>query len=193
MRTVHTGAHFKFGNKCAQGNPPMIHAIWLGFRHGCVPSKQQQGQQSAEGARQPVLRTRKEPDNQSSGKTSAEIDSKTAAAASTFLLLPHLHYIPDCDKSAVQVQPSVESSSSHYEIMTASRVKGSLMYGLGSVCTFPNRQSLRMAPAQSCKHCFGKELTEPSNLSDYYVNACGCYTMFPLILASWKLLRRCML
>ena len=46
------------------------------------------------------------------------------------------------------------------------------MYGLGSVCTFPNRQSLQMAPAPACKHCFGKELTQPSNLSDYDVNAC---------------------
>ena len=33
------------------------------------------------------------------------------------------------------------------------------------------------APAQACKHCFGKELTEPSNLSDYDVNACGYYRL----------------
>ena len=51
------------------------------------------------------------------------------------------------------------------------------MYGLGSVCTFPNRQSLQMAPAPACKHCSGKELTEPSNLSDYDVNACGYYRL----------------
>ena len=53
--------------------------------------------------------------------------------------------ISDCYKSTVQVQPNVESSSnfsaSHYEIMTASRDKGSHMYGLGSVCSFPHRQS----------------------------------------------------
>ena len=86
-------------------------------------------------------------------------------------------YIPDCDKSTVQVQPSVESSSnasaSHYETMTASRDKGSHMCDLGSVCTFPNRQSLQTAPAPACKHCFGKGLTEHSNLSDYDVKACG--------------------
>ena len=89
--------------------------------------------------------------------------------------------IPDCDKSIVPVQPSVESSSnasgSHCEIMTASRDKGSHIYGLGSVCTFPNRQSLQTVPAQACKHYFGKELTEPSNLSDYDVNACGYYRL----------------
>ena len=90
-------------------------------------------------------------------------------------------YTPDCDKSTVQVQPSVESSSnasaSHYKITTASRDKGSNMYGLGSLCTFPNRQSLQMAPAPACQHCFGKELTEPSNLSDYDVNACKYYRL----------------
>ena len=62
-------------------------------------------------------------------------------------------YIPDRDESTAQVQPSVESSpnasASHYrdEIITASRDNGSHMYGLGSVCTFPNRQSLQIAPA----------------------------------------------
>ena len=90
-------------------------------------------------------------------------------------------YIPDCDKSTVQVEPSVESSSnalaSHYEIMTASRDKGSHMYGLGSLCPFPNSQSLQTAPTQACKHCFGKELTEPSNVSDYNVNACWYYSL----------------
>ena len=58
-----------------------------------------------------------------------------------FIQMPTLtwtggEYIPDCDKSTVQVQPSVEScsnaSASHYEIMTASRDKSSHMYGLGS-------------------------------------------------------------
>ena len=48
--------------------------------------------------------------------------------------------IPDCDKSIVPVQPSVESSSnasaSHYEIIKASRDKGSKMYGLG-ICWDP--------------------------------------------------------
>ena len=34
-----------------------------------------------------------------------------------------------------------------------------------------------MAPAPACNHCFGKELTEPSNLSDYDVNACGYYRL----------------
>ena len=34
-----------------------------------------------------------------------------------------------------------------------------------------------MAPAAACKHCFGKELTEPPNLSDYDVNACGYYRL----------------
>ena len=61
--------------------------------------------------------------------------------------------------------------------MTASRDKGSHMYGLESVCTFPNRQSLQMAPAPACKHCSGKELTEPSNLSDHDVNAGGYYRL----------------
>ena len=51
------------------------------------------------------------------------------------------------------------------------------MYGLGSVCTFPNHQSLQMAPPPACKHCFGKELTEPSNLSDFDVNACWYYRL----------------
>ena len=33
--------------------------------------------------------------------------------------------------------------------------------------------------AQACKYhdCFGKELTEPSNFSDYDVNACGYYRL----------------
>ena len=163
-------------------------------------------------------RMRKEPDNQPSGKATAKIDRKTAAAASTFrrgnedpydsdsdtahhftylaqdgledrimrlnarladararraasaaeycdyLQSPGMtrtpffpddfsqmptftwtggKYIPDCDKSTVQVLSSVESSlnalASHYEIMTASRDKGSHIYGLGSECTFPNR------------------------------------------------------
>ena len=65
----------------------------------------------------------------------------------------------------------------HCEIMTASRDKGSHMYGLGSVCTFPNCQSVQMAPASACKHCFEKELTEPSNLSDHHVNACWYYRL----------------
>ena len=36
-----------------------------------------------------------------------------------------------------------------------------------------------MVPAPACKHCFGfgKELTEPSNLSDYDVNACWYYRL----------------
>ena len=29
----------------------------------------------------------------------------------------------------------------------------------------------------ACKQCFGKEMTEPSNLSDYDVNACGYYRL----------------
>ena len=91
--------------------------------------------------------------------------------------------IPDSDKSTVQNQPNVESSlnalASHYEIMTVSGDKGSHMYGLGSVCTFPYHQSLHMVPALVCKHCFGKELTELSNHdgSDYDVNACWYYRL----------------
>ena len=49
------------------------------------------------------------------------------------------------------VQPSMESSLYalviHYEIMTASKDKGSHIYGLGSVCTFPDRHNLRTTPA----------------------------------------------
>ena len=48
------------------------------------------------------------------------------------------------------------------------------MYGLRSMCTFPNRQSLQTVPASACKHFFGKELTELADGSDYDVNAC-CY------------------
>ena len=40
-----------------------------------------------------------------------------------------------------------------------------------------NQASLQTAPAPACKHCFGKELTEPSNFSDYDVNACGYYRL----------------
>jgi len=58
---------------------------------------------------------------------------------------------PTIKPTVVNVQPSGESSSYvpviHFEIMTASNDKGSHIYGLGSVCTFPNRQSLQMAPA----------------------------------------------
>ena len=89
--------------------------------------------------------------------------------------------IPDSDKSTIQVQPSVESSSnalsSHCEIMTASRDKGSHMHGLGSVYTFPNRQRLQTVPAPACKHCFEKERTELSNGSDYDVKACWYYRL----------------
>ena len=55
--------------------------------------------------------------------------------------------IPDCDKSTASVESSSNASASHYEIMTASSDKVSHMYGLGSVCTYPNRQSLQTAPA----------------------------------------------
>ena len=44
-------------------------------------------------------------------------------------------------------------------------------------CVPSPRQSPQMAAAPACKHCFGKELTEPSNLSDYDVNACGYFTL----------------
>ena len=58
---------------------------------------------------------------------------------------------PTIKPTVVNVQPSGESSLYvpviHFEIMTASNDKGSHIYGLGSVCTFPNRQSLQMAPA----------------------------------------------
>ena len=94
--------------------------------------------------------------------------------------------IPDCNESAVPVQPSVESSSnvlaSHYEIMMASRDKGSHMHGLGSVCTFPTRESLQTVPASACKHSFGNELTElatrsttslPAGTTDYSQSAGG--------------------
>ena len=45
------------------------------------------------------------------------------------------------------------------------------------MCTFPNHQSLQSVPASACKHCFGKELTELDDGSDYYVNACGHYRL----------------
>ena len=51
------------------------------------------------------------------------------------------------------------------------------MYGLGSVCTFPNRQSLQTVPASACKYCFGEELTELADGSDYDVNACQYYRL----------------
>ena len=70
-------------------------------------------------------------------KATAKIDRKTAATIpyfpDNFGLQQTFTWtggedILDCDKSTVQVQPSVESSSnasaSHYEIMTASRDKG---------------------------------------------------------------------
>ena len=93
-------------------------------------------------------RMRREPDNQSSGKATAKINRKTAAAASTFRRCDEDPYDSDSDtehhcyftftwtgwerrgdydKPTPLVQPSVESSSntsaSHYEIMTASRDK----------------------------------------------------------------------
>ena len=92
--------------------------------------------------------------------------------------------IPDCDKSTARIQPSVENSSnvsgSHYEIITVSRDKGSQVYGLGSVCIFPNHQRLQTIPASlaACKHCFGKELSELADGSHYDVNAC-CYYRLP--------------
>lgn len=58
---------------------------------------------------------------------------------------------PIINSTVSYVQSSMESSLYalviHYETMTASKDKGSHIYGLGSVCTFPNRQSLRTAPA----------------------------------------------
>jgi hypothetical protein len=58
---------------------------------------------------------------------------------------------PTIKSTVVNVQPSVESSSYvsviHKEIMTASIDKGSHIYGLGSVCTFPIRQSPQMTSA----------------------------------------------
>ena len=90
-----------------------------------------------------------------------------------------------------------EPQAPHNEIMTASRDKGSHTYGLGetkvhtcmskafaerqrfthvwsrTVLTFPKRQSLQTVPQWAGRHCFGKELTELSNGSDYDVNACG--------------------
>ena len=67
------------------------------------------------------------------------------------------------------MESSSNASASHYEIMTASRDKAFHLYGLGSVCTLPNCQSLQTVPASAYKDCFGKELTELSNGSD---NAC---------------------
>ena len=61
--------------------------------------------------------------------------------------------------------------------MMASRDTGSHMYGLGSVCTFPNCHSLQTVPAPACKHRFGKELNELSNGSDYNINAWGYYRL----------------
>ena len=36
---------------------------------------------------------------------------------------------------------------------------------------------MESAPASKHWHWFGKELTEPANLSDYDVNACGYYRL----------------
>ena len=65
--------------------------------------------------------------------------------------------------------------ASHCKMMTALRDKGSHMYDLKSVCTFPNRQSLQTVPALACKHCFRKELTELADGSGYDDSACGYY------------------
>ena len=60
---------------------------------------------------------------------------------------------PIITSTVINVQPSVERSSYmlviHKEIMTASIDKGSHIYGLGSVCTFPNRQSPQMTSAST--------------------------------------------
>ena len=61
--------------------------------------------------------------------------------------------------------------------MTASSDKGSHIYGLGSVCTFPSLQSLQTEPAPACKQWFGTELTEITYGFECDVNACGYYRL----------------
>ena len=56
----------------------------------------------------------------------------------------HSRLLQDISSSSTKRGKLFECSVSRYEIMTASRVKGSNMYGLGSVCTF---QSLQTVPA----------------------------------------------
>ena len=88
---------------------------------------------------------------------------------------------PDCYKSSVQVQPrqlpSVKSSSnasaSHYCVE-----RQRFTYGLESMYTFPNRESLQTVPSLAHKHCFGNELIELTDGSEYDVNAC-CYFRLP--------------
>ena len=59
---------------------------------------------------------------------------------------------------------------------TVTRDKDSHMYGMGSVCSFPNRQSLQMVPALVRNHCFGKEQAEIDHGPDNNLNACGFYS-----------------
>ena len=78
--------------------------------------------------------------------------------------------------STVQVQSSVESTSNVCKPLRDydgvwQRFTHIWPGRLGSMCTFPGRQGLQTVSASACKLCFGKELTELANGSDYNINA----------------------